>query len=272
MLLTLAASEGSSYQPVGAYKWVAPERSSIGMISGGCLEEHFIDLALNEPLEVARNWQHIIDTSLPEDRLLGTGLGCRGRLTVKFEVLPPDCPRRRQIIASQLSPALTVHIVGSGADVPPVVELLRWRGWGAVIFARSHGSNSQELADFACRPLDYDALAAALCVVRGPKILAVMTHHFQTDLELLRWLCQSPKSYSPKSQMPPQLDYLGLLGSRQRSDQLWADLNSHHDSAGAMALKDALHAPLGLPGFGKGQHAVALSLVSQLQQLFGTVP
>lgn len=259
VLLRLAAIEGSSYQPLGAFKWVAAERSSVGMISGGCLEDHFIDQALAEPLSAPRCWQQIIDSTQPADRLLGTALGCRGRLTVSFEVFLPGCPRRDAIVAEQLAPAVTVHIVGGGSDVQPVAELLRWRGWGGDIFTRTP---EQRIPGFRSQVLSHELLATALSHVRGPKILAVLTHHFPTDLDLLHWLCHRSSDQG--------LDYLGLLGSRQRRAQLLADLRENHGMTLPARLEAVLHAPLGLPGFGKGQHAVALSLISQLQQLFAS--
>lgn len=257
VLLTLAAIEGSSYQPQGAFKWVAAERCAVGMISGGCLEDHLIDLALAEPHSGPRCWQQIIDSTQPADRLLGTALGCRGRLTVSFEVFLPGCTRRAAIVAEQLAPALTVHIVGGGLDVQPVAELLRWRGWGVDIFTRTP---EQRIPGFSSQVLSHELLATALGHVRGPKIVAVLSHHFPTDLSLLHWLCHGDQ----------RLDYLGLLGSRQRRAQLLRDLSENHGLTLPAWLDAVLHGPLGLPGFGKGQHAVALSLISQLQQLFGS--
>lgn len=257
--LRLAKVEGSSYQPVGAQKWVAADRSCVGMITGGCLDDHLTDIALAEPLTAARTWQQVVDSTLAEDRILGSGLGCRGRLTITFEVLPSGCPRRQQLIAEHLSPDCTVHIVGGGYDVDAVVRLIHWRGWGARVYARTPAEQQRlKAAAIPSQLLKPEDITGAL--TGSPKILVLMTHHFPTDVALLAQLAADEAP----------LDYLGVLGSRQRIQALRDDLHELHGRTLPPALEAVLHGPLGLEGFGKGEKAVALALVSQLQLLFGS--
>lgn len=266
VLITLNAIEGSSYQPLGAFKWVAPDRRSFGMISGGCLEEYFIDQALAEPLHAGRSWQQVVDSTLPEDRLLGSGLGCRGKLTVHYRVLMPGCLERAEIFAEQLRPKIKVHLVGAGRDIEPLLSLVAWRGWAAEVFTRTPAERDrlQDLSPqtSACRDLTQANLLASLADAPHPAILVLMTHHFPTDTAVLSWLATAA----------PRLDYLGILGSRQRRGFLLGDLDQIYGQKLPKHLLDVMHTPLGLEGFGKGEHAVALSLVSQLQMLFGFGP
>lgn len=260
VLLSLIRVVGSSYQPVGAFKWVSPDRRSVGMISGGCLEDFLIDRALGETER--SSWQEEVDSLSPEDRIFGTALGCRGRLTVQFERLAPDCPRRAAYFAEQQRPKLTVPVLGGGLDVDPVVSLLGWRGWQAEVLTRTAAEQNAA----AERGLPAQELSRAGLLARlddsspgtEPKVLVMMSHHFPTDLEVLGWLITADV----------RLDYLGILGSRQRIADLKGDLSARGTPL-PRYLEGVLHAPLGLAGMGKGEHAVALALVAELQSLFG---
>lgn len=272
VLLTLTQVAGSSYQPVGAFKWVAASRASHGMISGGCLEDHLIDLALARLTEWEANdgpyeiWHEVVDSMAPEDRLLGTGLGCRGRLTISFELMPAGSERRAKVIADQLRPRVTVNLIGTGLDVDPVVSLLAWRGWDALVWGHSAVAVEHAKArGLPCRLYADSRLAATLRQTsqHSPSIVVAMSHNFPKDVELLAFL----SSMSIREQIA--LDYLGLLGSRQRSRDLLTDLRRWHGHDLAPQLAKVFHSPLGLAGFGKGEHAVALALVAELQSLFG---
>mgnify|MGYP006207488407 CR=1 FL=1 len=59
--------------------------------------------------------------------------------------------------------------------------------------------------------------------------------------------------------------YVGAIGARARLDARIARLRGHGVSEAALAR---LHAPVGLPGFGKAPRDVALSLVAEVAQAF----
>ena len=74
------------------------------------------------------------------------------------------------------------------------------------------------------------------------------SHHLATDLAYLRVLSAS------------RIPYVGLLGPPTRRDKLLTRLGQE-----ARALRERLHAPIGLPLGGRTPEAVALTIVAEVQ-------
>lgn len=83
-LATLVYVEGSSYRGVGARALVLPDGTTVGLISGGCLEGDLLQRA-GEVLADGRPRSVRYDSTAPEDALLGLGLGCNGVVEVLLE-------------------------------------------------------------------------------------------------------------------------------------------------------------------------------------------
>ena len=84
--------------------------------------------------------------------------------------------------------------------------------------------------------------------------VVVMTHHYVHDVPLLRGL------------LPRPLAYLGLLGPKQRAEKILADLAA----AGVVvtpAMRDRLHAPIGLDLGAESPEAVALAILAEIQAM-----
>jgi xanthine dehydrogenase accessory factor len=79
----------------------------------------------------------------------------------------------------------------------------------------------------------------------------VMTHHYLIDRALLGELLRSP------------CPYIGLLGPKQRAEDLLADLAGLGIEISA-EQRARLHAPAGLDIGGDGPEAIALSLVAEV--------
>jgi xanthine/CO dehydrogenase XdhC/CoxF family maturation factor len=79
-----------------------------------------------------------------------------------------------------------------------------------------------------------------------------MTHHYVHDVPLLRGL------------LPQPLAYLGLLGPRKRAEQILSDLVKE-GLAVTPALRQRLHAPVGLDLGAEGPEQVALAIVAEMQ-------
>ena len=80
-LAKVAQTKGSSYARPGARMIIRPDGSTVGAISGGCLDQDLVEHAKNvfttgKPAVV--NY----DTSGDSDQLFGTGLGCGGSIDV----------------------------------------------------------------------------------------------------------------------------------------------------------------------------------------------
>lgn len=113
VLATVVRATGSSYGGVGARMLVRGDGSTVGLVSGGCLEsdlaEHARRVHEGGRAEVVR-----YDTRDDDDAPWGLGLGCNGLIDVLLEPLPPA---RATYLAKLLDRALA-------ADTPSVLATI----------------------------------------------------------------------------------------------------------------------------------------------------
>jgi xanthine dehydrogenase accessory factor len=263
-LATLIQTEGSSYREPGARLLVDSEGGTLGVLSGGCLEE-----------EIARHGQKVIDDGSPVLLSFDTKrlYGCDGQLKILVEPLPAAEPngnliteiqrvlRNREVcrvrtcfegdaMGSDILPfdilvaeqrgvfidtvPLPVRLLlfGTGPEIEPITQLAGNLGW--VVERFGHPSELPE--DF--RP---DGQTAAV----------VMNHNFGRDLLALDRL------------LPFQLRYVGLLGPRKRHADLLARLSEYRPLDFDAEVK-TLFAPAGLDIGSEAPEEIALSIVSEV--------
>jgi xanthine/CO dehydrogenase XdhC/CoxF family maturation factor len=263
-LATLVQTEGSTYRKPGARLLVDSDGGTLGVLSGGCLED-----------EIARSGQKVIDDASPVLLSFDTKLlyGCDGQLKILVEPLPAAgqngnliteigrllrnrevCRVRTcfegdtlgsELLASDVllaeQPGVLIDTVplpvrlllfGTGPEIEPITQLADNLGW--VVERCGHPSELAE--DF--RP---DAQTAAL----------VMTHNFGRDLLALDRI------------RPLQLRYIGLLGPRKRHAELLARLSEYRPLDFNAEVK-TLFAPAGLDIGSEAPEEIALSIVSEV--------
>jgi xanthine dehydrogenase accessory factor len=261
-LATLVQTEGSTYRRAGARCLIDSKGATIGVLSGGCLED-----------EIARHGMRVIADDIPALLSFDTRLlyGCDGRLKVLVEPIPAAgengnlitwisrALEQREVcrvrvcfeggpLGSELvptdvllaeEPGVLIDIIqppvrlllfGTGPEIEPLTNLATTLGW--II---EHFRHPSELSD-DFRP---DAQTAAL----------VMNHNFGRDLLALDRLMRLP------------LRYIGLLGPRKRHAELLARLSEHSDFD--MRLKN-LFAPAGLDIGSEAPEEIALAIVSEV--------
>ncbi len=86
-LATVVRTRGSAYRRPGARMLIAGDGSTVGSVSGGCLETDVAERGLavragGEPVVLT------FDTTDPSDVLFGTGTGCRGIVDLLIERVP----------------------------------------------------------------------------------------------------------------------------------------------------------------------------------------
>lgn len=128
-LATVVRIEGSSYRRIGARLLVAVDGRYTGGISGGCLEGDALRRA-QQSIYAGTPSKRVYDTLEGEDREIGIGLGCNGRIEVLFvpidytdqanqvEVLRRQIGRRLPILLAQ---TVTVPVT---ERIPAVIEEL----------------------------------------------------------------------------------------------------------------------------------------------------
>jgi xanthine dehydrogenase accessory factor len=150
------------------------------------------------------------------------------------------------------SPRLRLCLCGAGPDAVPLVAAARRIGWQVTLIDHRPALIPQERwpgvdCVLARSPEDLDTAVDAA----GCDAVVVMNHHYERDLECLaRWLT-SPVSY------------IGILGPRQRTDQMLATLEArgiHLDR-----VRERIRAPVGLDIGAETAEEIALAIVAEIQ-------
>jgi xanthine/CO dehydrogenase XdhC/CoxF family maturation factor len=263
-LATLVQTEGSTYRKPGARLLVSPDGGTLGVLSGGCLEE-----------EIGRHGQKVIGDASPMLLSFDTKFfyGCDGQLKVLLERIPEagkngnlitkvgrllknrevcrirTCfegdamgsdlltfdvlvAERRGVFMDTVSLPVRLLLFGTGPEIGPITQLAGSLGW--VVERFGHPSELPQDS----RP---DAQTAAI----------VMTHNFGRDLLAVDRL------------LPLQLRYVGLLGPRKRHTELLARLNEYRPLDSDAEVK-TLFAPAGLDIGSEAPEEIALSITSEV--------
>lgn len=252
-LATLVRARGSSYRRPGARMLIASDRSTVGALSGGCLEE-----------EVALHAQEVIATGQPVLLSFDTRLryGCNGAIEIFVEKVRPQIlddlaaaqvERREcwlatifknaislgtEIVRSEeaapdgafcqaIRPPLHLLLVGRGPDDAALHALAATLGWKTI-----------EVEEALALPNEADQWTAAI----------VKTHNYGRDYAALEKL------------LPLGLRYVALLGPRRRRDQLL-----HSLLEAGVEIRSELFAPAGLDLGAESPEEIALAIVSEIQ-------
>jgi xanthine dehydrogenase accessory factor len=296
-LATVVSVRGSSYRRPGARLLVPEEGAPIGLISGGCLEEEAARLA-REALAVDAPMLVTIDHSTEGDELWGMGLGCRGVIDLLAE--PPkmaaetldalsaartegrptylltglDGERRRlsateadalgeravlavahgrptvigEAVLDPILPPLHLVICGGGPDAGPLAAAALRQGWRVdVVDPRRTWLRPDRFP--GARLLDVEPGEAAEASGAGEWTAAiVMSHDYVRDAAYVGGF------------LGRAVTYLGVLGPRDRTDRLLAELPSPPSQADLAVL----HAPAGLDVGADGAEQVATAIVAEI--------
>ena len=295
-LATVVAVRGSSYRRPGA-RLLVPERSApVGLISGGCLEEEAARLA-REALALDAPVLVTVDHSAEGDELWGMGLGCRGVIDLLAE--PPTLAaetldavaaaregrptylltgldgERRTLTAFEadalgeraamavahgrptllgdavldpILPPLHLVVCGAGPDAGPLVAAGVRMGW-RVSVVDPRRSLLRERRFPGATLHDAQPAAAAEAVAAGEwTAVVIMSHDYLRDAAFVGGF------------LGRGVPYLGVLGPRDRTDRLLAELDATPTDADLAAL----HAPAGLDIGADGAEEVATAIIGEI--------
>jgi xanthine dehydrogenase accessory factor len=263
-LATLVQTRGSTYRKPGARLLVEPDGATLGVLSGGCLEE-----------EIGRQGRNVIRDGSPVLLSFDTKrlYGCDGRLKILVEplraagekgnlitnigrslrnrevcrvrtcfegetlgsdLLPADVflAERRGVFIETLALPIRLLLFGTGPEIEPITRLATTLGW----LVERFGHPSEFAQDFRS-----DTQTAAV----------VMNHNFGRDLLSLHRL------------LPLQLRYIGLLGPKKRHAEILAQLSEYAAFDFNRAV-DNLFAPAGLDIGSEAPEEIALSIVAEV--------
>ena len=252
VVATLLSTTGSTYKKSGAKKVIAPNGKSVGLISGGCLEGEIVQKAL-EFFENGSPATHFIDTQKEEDRFLGYGVGCRGTLNIGFKKLCLEELRQFLEVLKKDS-QITLNIFGAGPDIDPLRELSKTMGWKQKFFTNRSDHYEERISQNWDITLLRDSFD--LCLEQGKQAYLLMSHNYEFDLSILEKL------------LPKEKGYIGILGPKQRKVQLLEDLKTFKGMPISNQFSEALHGPMGIKGMGRGEEAIAISVISEIQSFY----
>ena len=296
-LATVVSVRGSSYRRPGARLLVPVTGRPVGLISGGCLEEEAARMArraieLDAPILVT------VDHSGEGDEVWGSGLGCRGVIELLAE--PPsmaaetidalaaarsegratylltglDGDRRRlteteadglgeraamavahgrptvigDSILDPILPPLQLVVCGAGPDAAPLVAAGVRQGWRVSVVEPRRSFLREDRFPGAAL-LDAQPAEAADAAAAGAwTAVVIMSHDYLRDAAFLG------------SFLGRGVPYLGVLGPRDRTERLLAELPAEPTEADAAAL----HAPAGLDIGADGSEQVATAIIAEI--------
>jgi xanthine/CO dehydrogenase XdhC/CoxF family maturation factor len=153
-----------------------------------------------------------------------------------------------------VAPPVALTLFGAGDDAKPLADFAHQLGWHVTIAdGRSHLARAERFpsAD-RLAVIDYDDPAPLQPLALSADDAAVLlTHSYEQDRTLLREL------------LPLEPKYLGILGPRQRTERLIAEIATQL----GMSLEDCmtrLHAPVGLDIGAHAPESIALSIVTEI--------
>jgi len=295
-LATVVSVRGSSYRRPGARLLVPEHGAPIGLISGGCLEEEAARLA-REALALDAPVLITVDHSAEGDELWGMGLGCRGVIellaeptTLAAETLAAlsaaregrptylltslDGDRRHisaveadalgeraavavargrptvigDAVLDPILPPLHLVICGAGPDARPLADAGLRLGWRvSVVDPRRSMLRAGRFPGAVLHGADPASAAGAVGAAEWTAAV-IMSHDYLRDSAFLGGF------------LGRGVPYLGVLGPRDRTDRLIADLASPPSAAD----RAAIHAPAGLDIGADGAEEVATAIIGEI--------
>ncbi len=254
VLATLVTAQGSSYRRPGARMLINASGISAGGVSAGCIEEEVIACS-----------RKVLRNGTPQLMTFDTRLrfGCHGTIQIFVEIAPSrvmnhlrDCFAQRQSChletllhgnAPRTRIAESDAVVGSFIHtIEPPIRLILLGDSSDTIALHA------QAALLGWNVLQYDAAPIPSDLIDGRTAVVVATHNFGRDCAALRDL------------LPSDLPYLGLVGSRRRRDDILFDVLHN-----GINVHDGLFAPAGLHLGTDTPEEIALSIVAEIQSVFG---
>lgn len=275
-LLTVLATDGSTYSKAGGQILVGTGGRCHGLLSGGCLEQ---DLAERASTLMQSGACDVVEYDLrDDDEVFGLGVGCEGLLRIHIQPLLPAHGYRpfadwlEQIAAGRVAKAeldlgqagVSLHLclrgphevllLGAGQDALPLLHFCRELGWRVTVSDHrpAHVAALKEQHDGELHCIDTAELEQQLDLDRYDAAI-IMSHHLVSDRQ---YLCSLARA---------SVGFVGLLGPPHRKARLLGEIGAE-----AKRLDGRLHGPVGRRIGGRGPAAIALEVTAELQAYFSS--
>lgn len=292
VLATLVAVQGSSYRRTGARMLISGD-TSVGSISGGCLEEDVRERA-REVAATGLAGLVIYDTTSENDLVWGVGTGCHGVVRLLLERLPagarwfreleanlrcdrqtevavvwespepallgtrlagelPALPEGTHMLRETIAPPPFLAVFGAGDDARPLVRVAKELGWRVAVADVRPSYVSRERFPEADLLVEGAPDQLAARLAPGPEALAIVMTH--------HYVHDVPIL---RDLLPRPLAYLGLLGPRARAERILEDI-ARGGFPLAASTRERLHAPAGLDLGADTPEEIAVSILAEMR-------
>lgn len=203
-------------------------------LKGSLTDDTLKEQLINDASEVLKNKTSITRTYRSEDELIG--------------------------FVELLRPSISLIVSGAGNDAIPMMYMAAVMGWKiTIIDERASYANTVRfpLADKLVISKPEDILKHITPDDRTVAIL--MTHSYQNDLAMLRQL------------IPYQLPFIGLLGTRRKSDRM-LNVLQHEGTQSLNGRLKHIYSPAGLDIGAESPEEIALSICAEIQAVLTNKP
>jgi xanthine/CO dehydrogenase XdhC/CoxF family maturation factor len=163
-----------------------------------------------------------------------------------------------EVLIEVIEPPLPLLLIGAGRDAVPLAQLAQGLGWEVTVVDGRASAATPERFAFVDRVVQTrrEVLAQDLAAVGldDRTVAVVMTHNYFDDRAALECLLPSP------------VQYVGLLGSRDRTQRLLEEVRS----TGLQVTPEQyarLYAPVGLDIGADTPETIALAIVAEIQRV-----
>ncbi len=299
VLATLVKSMGSSYKKPGAMMLIENDRSTHGLISGGCLEA---DVAEHAMVVFSAKKAIKLEYDLSDESIFGLGAGCDGTIQIVLQLIQHDyLPFSALNPLPSKSVATELYIESTGSTQFPIGNYFLLKNRQLI---ESNKNFFQSVKDkdhtlYYKPPPKIAVCGAGIDVIPVLRLLNLLQWHVSLidhaegrlsqiteDLEI-NTIGVNPENMATKLAaysfdatviMSHNLvrdaqylayfaatgtQWLGLLGPKQRRDKVL-----HKAQLDLANVQARLHAPIGLDIGGDMPENIAISITAQLQQHF----
>ena len=231
-LATVIKAKGSTPREAGSKMLIRSDGTIAGSIGGGSLEATICREAANVIKEANPKLMHF---DLTEEEAAGDGMLCGGTMDVFIEH-----------IASEP----TLFIFGAGHISLSICKIAKIVGFKVIVIDdRAEFANRERFPEADQLFNDnFSELFSKLKVNRSSYIVIVTRGH-KFDEKVLEWAIQS------------EACYLGMIGSKKKSDTIFANLQSKGVSK---KLLETVHAPIGLDINAETPEEIAVSIMAEI--------
>jgi xanthine dehydrogenase accessory factor len=155
---------------------------------------------------------------------------------------------RVDVLIEVIQPPPTLLLFGAGQDALPLAQFTKALGWHlTLVDCRALETTAQRFPMADQIILTRREIVQQQVAIAPQTIAVVMTHNYFDDLEILKYL------------LPSAAQYIGVLGSRQRTQRLLQMLPEDQ------SIDQRLHAPIGLDIGAETPEAIAIAIIAEIQ-------